>query len=499
MSTVALRDYQEAILDALRDAFREGHKHVLLYAPTGAGKTEMAIDLMKASSDKYKRSAMVLDRIVLCDQTSKRLQKYNIDHGVLQAGHWRYRPYERIQVASAQTLEKRGSFPDLNLLIVDECHAQRKQTVEFIKRNSHLYVVGLSASPFADGLGDTYTRVVSAITTEELVKRGQLAPLRVFICKEVDMNGAKKVAGEWSQDDAAERGMKITGDVIAKWVEKTTEIFGGPVKTIAFSTNVAHGADMAQKFNEAGFNFVAISYKDSDAFKREVIEDFSRPDTAINGVIATDILTKGFDVADVRCGISARPFSKSFMAHVQQMGRTMRACDGKDFALWLDHSGNYLRFQEDWDELYHEGVTSLKDGKEQSKKEKTVEEKKQAKCPACDALWVGKSNTCAVCGFVRPFTNLVKVVDGEMEEVTGTAAKANKDQKQDWYSQLLSIAHERGYSDGWVAHKYKEKFGVWPRGLKDEEKPVSTEVQKWEKSCRIAWAKSKDKDSGARA
>lgn len=152
MATIALRGYQETILGRVRECFLAGFKHVLLYAPTGAGKTEIAIALMKATADKGKRAAMSLDRIVLCDQTSARLQKYGIDHGVMQSGHWRNRPYERVQVCSAQTLEKRGSMPGTNLLVVDECHTIRQQTVEFIKNNQDIYVVGLSASPFADGL-----------------------------------------------------------------------------------------------------------------------------------------------------------------------------------------------------------------------------------------------------------------------------------------------------------------------------------------------------------
>jgi len=67
---------------------------------------------MKAVKEKGNKAAMILDRIVLCNQTSKRLEKYGIDHGVLQSGHWRYRPYENIQVCSAQTLEKRGKKVD---------------------------------------------------------------------------------------------------------------------------------------------------------------------------------------------------------------------------------------------------------------------------------------------------------------------------------------------------------------------------------------------------
>ena len=136
-----LRDYQHGSLDALRSGFARGKRAQILYSPTGGGKTEMAIALLDATKKKSNRAAMLLDRIILCDQTSQRLERYKIDHGVLQSGHWRYRPHEYIQVCSAQTVEKRGSFPGLKLLIVDECHAMRKQTVDFIKNNPDIRVI----------------------------------------------------------------------------------------------------------------------------------------------------------------------------------------------------------------------------------------------------------------------------------------------------------------------------------------------------------------------
>jgi superfamily II DNA or RNA helicase len=52
-----------------------------------------------------------------------------------------------------------------------------------------------------------------------------------------------------------------------------------------------------------------------------LIEEFAKPDSEITGLIATDILTRGFDVPDVVFGVSARPFSKSLSSHVQQMGK----------------------------------------------------------------------------------------------------------------------------------------------------------------------------------
>ena len=468
-----LRSYQEQTLNALREGFAQGKRAQILYAPTGAGKTEMAIELMRATKAKGNKAAMLLDRIVLCDQTSRRLEKYKIDHGVMQAGHWRYRPYEPIQVCSAQTLEKRGSFPGLNLLIVDEAHQTREQTMEFIKNNPDVRVIGLTATPFTKGLGKVYDNVVSTVTTKQLVDDKILVPLRVFIAKEIDMEGAKKVAGEWSQQEASARGMKITGDVVAEWVKKTHDIFGAPRKTIVFASGVDHGAHLAAKFQDQGYNFVCISYKSNDEWKKQVIEDFSKPDTKIHGLIATDILTKGFDVPDVMIGVSARPFSRSLSSHIQQMGRVMRGHEGKEFAVWLDHSGNYLRFREDWDELFEQGVNTLDEGKEKPKREPSERVKQESKCPACSALWPTGSDTCYNCGHVRERKNKVIAIQGEMVELDGAASREGK---QVFWNQMVWLMRYQGWSKGRASHTYKDKFGVWPRGLNDNT-PQAVELE----------------------
>jgi superfamily II DNA or RNA helicase len=458
-----LRDYQEAALDMLREAFKDGHKSIVLYLATGGGKTEIAIAMLEACRVKGTRAAMLLDRIVLCDQTSQRLDKYGIDHGVLQSGHWRYRPSELIQVCSAQTIEKRGSFPGLSLLIVDECHQSRTQTIEFIKNNPNIKVIGLTATPFTKGMGSVYSHVVSPITTKKLVDAGSLVPLRVFISKEIDMTGAKKVAGEWSQAEATSRGKKITGDIVAEWIKKTHEIFGKPEKTIVFCAGVDHGVDLQAKFREQGYNFVSISYKDDDQFKKDVIEDFNKPDSDIVGLIATDILTKGFDSPAVRIGVSARPFTKSLSSHIQQMGRVMRTYPGKEFGLWLDHSGNYLRFREDWEDVFENGVSELDDGKEKAKKEPDEKEKKDSKCPACGALWPRGSDTCSNCGHVRERKSAVVSVPGQMEEL----GSMSRDDKQAWWSMAQWKVQAGSWSDKRALANYRERFGVWPKGLHD--------------------------------
>ena len=490
MPELQLRPYQQETLQRLREGFAAGKRAQILVSPTGSGKTEMAIELLRATKIKGNRAAMILDRIVLCDQTSKRLEKYSIDHGVLQSGHWRYRPHEHIQVCSAQTLERRGDFPGLQLLIVDEAHQTRQQTVEFIKANPDVKVIGLTATPFTKGLGQIYDNVVSSISTKDLVNQGVLVPLRVFIAKEISMEGAKKVAGEWSQAEASERGIKITGDIVQEWIKKTHEIFGGPRKTIVFCAGVEHGAHLAKKFAEQGYNFVSISYRDDDEYKKEVIEDFSKPDTQIHGLIATDILTKGFDVPDVMIGVSARPFSKSLSSHIQQMGRVMRANmadpESKQFALWLDHSGNYVRFRQDWEDIFENGVNALDDGKEKPKPEPTEREKKEAKCPKCDAYFPPYMDVCGHCGHVREKRNTVSVLPGQMEEL----ATMSRENKQKWWSMLQWFVRYGNKKPGWAYYTYKDKFGVEPRSLSDEPLTPDNEVMKFVEAKKRAYIRS---------
>jgi len=485
---INLRPHQADVVEKLDRGFEE-HRCQLLYAPTGFGKTEVAMHMMMEASKKGTKVAMILDRIVLVNQTSTRLAKYGVPHGVMQAGHWRDRPYERIQVCSAQTLERRSDFPEVGLLIIDECHVQRTQVTQYIKDNPDTKVIGLTATPFTKGLGDTYTHVVGAKPTGELIEDKWLVPLKIYIAKEIDMTGANKVAGEWSQDEVSERGMKITGDIVDEWVDKTNHLFGGPMKTVVFASGVEHGRDLARQFSERGYNFVSISYKEDDEFKNETIEDFSRPDTKITGLIATDILTRGFDVPDVMIGVSARPFSKSFSSHVQQMGRIMRPYKGKTHGVWLDHSGNYLRFRKDWDELFTDGVTSLPDGAgETSKKEPEEKVKKESKCGGCGALWIWPDRVCGECGWTRPMKEVLNV-PGKMVELH--MGKSSIGENQNFYSELLYYSRMRGYKDGWAAHKYKEKYGTFPRGLGVDLKAPSAKTLGWIKSKNIAFAKAR--------
>ena len=376
---INLRPYQNQSIESLRNGFRAGHKRQILAASTGAGKSVIMMSMIKAAIDKGSRALFICERRVLVDQFSAHLDSIGIDHGVFMASHWRFRPHAKAQVASIQTLERMDAWPEADIIFIDEIHAcMRKSLVNYIERHPNARICGASATPFHPEISKHFSSVTSVITMEQLIKDGNLVPFKVFVAKEVDVEGLKVVAGEWQKDELESRGLKIIGDIVTDYIKLSNDVFGEYRKTTCFSCGVAHGTELMHSFNQVGINAVQISYKDSDDFKQDVINEFKKPDTDIKMLISSTMLERGFDCPDVEHVILARPLRKSFNSHVQMAGRGGRPYPGKEFCVIQDHSGNWLRFHDDWNELYFNGVQDLSSTVNTKNQKRTHQERKRS-------------------------------------------------------------------------------------------------------------------------
>lgn len=415
---ISLYDYQADAVDQLRHRAATGARRLILAAPTGSGKTEVGAYMITRNQMKRSTAWFIVDRVTLVDQTSERFFGYGIDHGIIQ-GDNRLTDYAKpVQIVSAQTLARRSIKKLPDLIIVDEAHCEYESVLRLIEEARDARVVGLTATPFTAGMADHWDGLVNVTTVNKLVGEGRLAPLKVKACVSPDMKDAKKkFTGEYEEEEAGQRGITIVGDVVHTWVQQTNVFFGGPVKTLVFSPSVAHGAELCRQFAEAGFNFQQISYLDkSDKDRDEKIKEFRKPDSAIHGLVSCAVLTKGFDVPDVMCGISCRPYTKSFSSHVQEMGRVMRSFPGKEFGLWLCHSGNCVAFAADTAALYEYGVDSLSDAQKKDSEPREPNEKTKKKffCGECGMQMEPSADTCAACGWQRPRGGTIEVVQGEL-------------------------------------------------------------------------------------
>ncbi len=478
---LVLRPYQEDAVERLRDGIRQGCRKQILVAPTGAGKTVMAMHLVQESQRKGARAWFIADRVALIDQTSVSFADFGIDHGIIQADNPFTDTSKPVQVASAQTLARRkvNWLPDL--IIVDEAHCRYKGTMDLIEQAPKAKVIGLTATPFTAGMADDWEGIVNSATTNQLLEMGMLTPLKIKACVSPDMTGAKKkFSGEWEEEDAGSRGITIIGDVVQTWVEQTRKHFGGPVKTIVFSPSVKHGSELCRQFADAGYNFQQISYLDGgDDERRAKIAEFRKPDSAIDGLVSCAVLTKGFDVADVMVGISCRPYRKSFSSHVQEMGRVMRIAPGKEFGLWLDHSGNSIAFADDTAWLFEYGVDSLSEGarRDSEVREPTEKTRKERFCGECGMQMPVGSFTCKSCGWERPQRGEIQVVQGELIDFNleiGSRFQPRHGLRADCLKDPLAIWNAaRSYAEAstskgpdharqWAAGIWKGIYERWP-------------------------------------
>lgn len=484
-----LRPLQVPVVAAAQEAFRRA-KNVLIQAPCGFGKTELATYLLKITKKKGNRGSFIMDRISLVQQASDRFKKYDLPHGVTQAQHEDFDPFEPIQVCSLQTISGRRGWPEAKLQIVDECHVLSAKLKERLAKRD-CYTIGLTATPFTKGLGKYFDIVINAATTNQLIREGWLVPYRVFAASEPDMTGAKVVAGEWSEKDAETRAMPIIGDVVDGYKQH-----GQGKKFIAFASSVAHAEEMQRQFMAEGVICNLCTYRQTNEEKDDVIAEFRKPDSYIRGLISIESLTRGFDVPDVEVLILARPLRKALAVHIQMIGRVLRtsASTGKTEAIVLDHSGNCMRFWSEVQDFFENGIDELDDGK--PKEAKSAVQKKDVrpmKCPVCfhvhDPL-----PTCPSCGHLHAKTREILRVPGTLEEIKGgKAAKAvaTPAQKMDFYAQLRGYAATKSKSDGWILAKFKEKFKEWPARKDVPPKSPSVETVNWIQSRNMAWAKSK--------
>ena len=478
-SRVKLRSTQPLAIALVHEQILAGNNRVIIAAPCGFGKSIVACRYIERSLMKKKMVAFVVDRQNLVTQMSQKLTFYEIDHGVFMAGHWRFNVKKDCQIASLQTLESRGWGNVPHLLMVDECHILRKSFIKFAKEHPEVTIIGFSATPFHKDIASVYQAVVNPTTTNKQIDEGHLVPLRMYHCVAADMAGAKTVGGEWSENEVLTRGQKIIGDIVTTWEEKTMEFYGGPVKTIVFSANIAHGQEIVDSFAASGHTFKLLTCRDDSEEKDSAIEEFRRVDPPYMGMVSCGVLTRGFDVTDIQCGIDARPLRKSFSEFIQKVGRIQRSHtwdDGrkKEFGLWLDHADNVPRFLTEMIDLFENGVSSLADPPDAKppRKEPTKKKKEAMFCPKCQRLWDFKGDTCPLpCGYKRRKQSTIENVDGVMQEVILGKVKLANSHRSLW-EQIVNYTRNTGKPETAEARAFYAfrdmTGGKPPRGWQDE-------------------------------
>lgn len=492
------RPYQSITVQQLRLALARKILRLMLYSPTGSGKTEMALMMIQGARAKGKRVIFLCNRIHLVEQASRRFYAAGIDHGIIQGENTRD-THLPVLIGSIDTVARRG-FPDVDLIIIDEAHAVAgsKNFRQVVFSNSARPIIGLSATPFSRGLGKVYPelggeplfeQMAVAATISELIEADYLVDAEFYAPAEPDLSSVKSTSNAFGEADYCEKDLgkavdkpELIGDIISHWFR-----LAASTPTVVFATNIAHSKHITAQFRAAGVAAEHIDCYTEDVERKATLARIASGETTVISNVV--ILAEGWDFPACRTLILARP-TKSLIRYLQMVGRVLRPFPGKDRALVLDHSGTVKRLGFPTDDL---PLELDEDKPKAPAKLRDREEALPKPCPSCAYVKPAKVRVCPKCGFEPERQSDVVVGDGDLVLVKRGKRKVTRDAKQHVYSQLLFINRHRQYKPGWAGNQYRMFFGVWPRGLNEVAAAPTQEILNWVKSRAIAYAKRREK------
>jgi superfamily II DNA or RNA helicase len=278
---------------------------------------------------------------------------------------------------------------------------------------------------------------------------------------------------------------KLIGDIVTHWHK-----FAERRHTVVFAVNVAHSLHLRNEFVRSGARAEHLDGETPEPERTAMLARLASGETEV--VTNCMVLTEGFDLPDIGCITLARPTKKMGLFR-QMIGRGLRTADGKKDCIILDHSGAVFEHGLPEDRVVWPLAPDRKATSPAHAARGSRNKAKLVTCSQCSAIRL-PGEPCSNCGFMpQPPARAVPIHEGELGLVSNGRARAtpnDPETKRRWHAMFKHIAAERGYKPGWVAHKYREKFGAFPSWHADPPPiPPSPEVRSWVRSRAIAYAR----------
>ncbi len=373
------KDYQQEILEKL-DVERNVHGHFrnLVVAATGTGKTVIAAFDFKRFREKHPdchflfiahrqeilQQAMQTFRIVLEDP----------NFGSVWDGNNEPTSYKHV-FASKDTLRNRLDSLHLtedyyHYMVVDEVHHVVAPTyVKLMTYFKPQILLGLTATPERTNEQEDITvffdgHISAEIRLPAALNAGLLAPFHYYgIPDYTDLSEVK-----WGRNgyDIAELSRIYTQNDFRTLLilRKMQEYIGSSrlhkVRALCFCVDKRHAEFMNAKFTLAGLKTDVLTSDDDNKHRSKVKRRLR--EGAINYLFVVDLFNEGVDIPEIDTILFLRP-TESATVFLQQFGRGLRLCKGKDHLTVLDfvgHSRAEFSYKERFEALIGRHSRSIK-------------------------------------------------------------------------------------------------------------------------------------------
>ena len=361
------RGAQIEALCALENTRAEGAGRALVQAATGVGKTYLAA----FDSKDYERVLFVAHREEILKQAAQSFKnvRNSDDYGFFD-GESKCTD-KSVIFASVATLgrseylnNKYFASDYFNYIVIDEFHhAVNDQYQRIVNYFKPQFLLGLTATPERMDGRNIYEicdyNVPYEISLKEAINKGMLVPFHYYgIFDDTDYSKLHIVRGRYDEKELNETyiGNVHRYELIYKYYCKY-----GSRQALGFCCSKEHAREMAREFSSRGIPSVAVFSDASGEYteKRNVaIQKLKNGE--IRAIFSVDMFNEGVDITSVDMVMLLRP-TESPIVFLQQLGRGLRKCRGKEFLTVLDFIGNYekagrVRFLlEGKSDMYREG------------------------------------------------------------------------------------------------------------------------------------------------
>jgi superfamily II DNA or RNA helicase len=342
------RGAQIEALYYLSQAREEGIAKGVVIAATGVGKTYLAA----FDSQTFRRVLFVAHREEILKQAEDAFRNVRPDATIGYYSGGRHDTDCDICLATVQTLARqehlsRFTSNNFQYMIIDEFHhATANSYLALLNHFRPRFLLGLTATPYRMDNRDIYglcdNNVIYEIRLKEAIGRGLLVPFHYFgvYDEEIDYSQVAVRNGVYVTEDLERELSRIER---ANLVLEKYKLMAS-ARTLGFCASINHAEYMAKFFTDRDVKSVAVHSQRTNspysAEREEAVKLLEQGKVSV--VFAVDIFNEGVDIPSLDTVVFLRP-TESYTIFLQQLGRGLRLCDGKDQLTVLDFIGNYKR------------------------------------------------------------------------------------------------------------------------------------------------------------
>ena len=338
-----LREHQEEALANLAQMRIDGKTIALVQGATGSGKSAIGVFDAKAVG---KRTLFLAHTKELVQQGYDNFARFWPEVSLGKYADDCHEKDAYVVCASIQSVVRNLDDFDpyeFGYIIIDECHHASAETYQkllaYFKTG---FTLGLTATPErADGedLLKTFQTFAHKLDIRDAVEAGILVPVRCIRIKtnidlrDVRMNGFRYNALDLEEKIHVPGRNQLIVDTYLEYVRNKS--------TVVFCTSVQHADDIAELFRSQGIQACSISGGTGSVERKRILRQYENG--KIQVLCACDLLNEGWDSPRTEVLFMARP-TMSKTIYMQQLGRGMRTCEGKEFLMVFDFVDNANMF-----------------------------------------------------------------------------------------------------------------------------------------------------------